>query len=98
MPGRIIFSCFDTTTKCLYMIIKKAENPYIVFDLDDTLFPELEYLKSAYKEIASQIPGDPVEINARMFERYRSGANVFEWLMNEYGGRVEGLTVQKLIQ
>jgi len=79
------------------MIIKKAEKPYIVFDLDDTLFQEVDYLKSAYKEIAALMPGDPVEINAQMYERYKSGGNVFEWLMGEYGNRVDGLTVQKLI-
>ena len=63
----------------------------ICFDLDDTLYKEIDYLKSAYKEIAGYAAGqctgcsDSVyflTINAydRMIEAYRDGLNAFEEL------------------
>ena len=68
--------------KCWYMTISKANNPYIVFDLDDTLFQEVDYLKSAYKEIANLVsPNSPDHVYKEMFERYQAGENVFAWLI-----------------
>ena len=65
------------------MIINKVDNPYIVFDLDDTLFQEVDYLKSAYKEIAKLVsPVDPEPVYSEMFERYKAGENV---LVNQVG-------------
>lgn len=63
----------------------------ICFDLDDTLYKEIEYLKSAYREIAEyavwQCTGcsDSVNILAikaydRMLVAYREGLNAFEEL------------------
>lgn len=63
----------------------------ICFDLDDTLYKEIDYLKSAYIEIAEyaavQCAGcsDSVTILAikaynRMFDAYREGQNAFEEL------------------
>jgi putative hydrolase of the HAD superfamily len=85
--------------KCWCMTINKADNPYIVFDLDDTLFQEVDYLKSAYKEIANLVsPNNPDYVYSEMFERYKAGENVFAWLIIQYGSEVEDLTVQKLIK
>jgi putative hydrolase of the HAD superfamily len=81
------------------MIINKADNPYIVFDLDDTLFQEVDYLKSAYKDIAKLVSPEGAEtVYLEMFERYQAGENVFAWLIVQYGPAVEDLTVQKLIK
>ena len=86
-------------TKCWYMIINKADKPYIVFDLDDTIFQEVDYLKSAYKEIAQLVsPGNADNVYTEMFNRYKAGENVFAWLIIEYGSSVEDLTIQKLIK
>lgn len=41
------------------------KNKYIIFDLDDTLTYEIDYLKSAYYEIASKID----EKNSKMILR-----------------------------
>jgi putative hydrolase of the HAD superfamily len=80
------------------MTINKADNPYIVFDLDDTLFQEVDYLKSAYKEIAKLVSAqDPDSVYSEMFKRYKAGENVFAWLIIQYGPAIEDLTVQKLI-
>lgn len=68
----------------------------IVFDLDDTLSKEIDYLKSAYREIASYAAcmcmgcGTPAQVlEARsyeaMMEAYKSGRNAFDAL-NAYLG------------
>lgn len=61
----------------------------ICFDLDDTLYKEIDYLKSAYSEIAEYAAGqctgcsDSVNILTikaynRMLDAYRKGLNAFE--------------------
>lgn len=68
----------------------------VCFDLDDTLYKEIEYLKSAYKEIAEYAAAhcygcsDCVKILAikaynRMFEAYQDGLNAFEELNSFLG-------------
>lgn len=63
----------------------------ICFDLDDTLYKEIDYLKSAYREIAEYAAGqctgcsDSVNILTikaynRMLDAYREGLNAFEEL------------------
>tara|TARA_R110002020_G_scaffold279756_5_gene495539 strand:- start:576 stop:1235 length:660 start_codon:yes stop_codon:yes gene_type:complete len=68
------------------MDIKVNTETTIVFDLDDTLYNELDYLKSAYKDIATTI--DRVnwhKIYAYMFALYREGFDVFDKLEEDYG-------------
>lgn len=58
---------------------------YIIFDLDDTLMYEIDYLTSAYKEIALLLDRDNVDILFEdMFLRYKKGENVFEYLVHKY--------------
>ena len=55
----------------------------VCFDIDDTLFKEIDFLVSAYKEIAFKV-GHP-EAFHQMMEWYYSGKNVFKNLIYEYG-------------
>lgn len=55
---------------------------YIVFDLDDTLAYEMDYLRSAYREIAGKLGNE--ELYAKMIDMYGRGENVFEYLANNY--------------
>lgn len=81
------------------MIIRKAEDPYIVFDLDDTLFQEVDFLLSAYREIARMVSAEEsAAILDRMVEKYRRSENVFEWLMGAYSDRMPDLTIDRLLQ
>lgn len=58
---------------------------YIIFDLDDTLMYEVDYLKSAYREIASIVDNKIQEkLYEEMFSKYKRGENVFEFLNNQY--------------
>lgn len=58
----------------------------VIFDLDDTLYKEIDYLKSAYSEIASFLIcefniSDPLDF---MLQIYNEGKNVFEELNIHY--------------
>ncbi len=67
------------------MDIEVDKHTIIVFDLDDTLYNELDFLKSAYKSIAVLLePTDWKQLYSRMFCMYRSKINVFEFLANAY--------------
>lgn len=56
----------------------------IVLDLDDTLYPEIDYLKSAYSYIASMISNSPTSLYKVMLEKYKLGEDVFNYLETEF--------------
>lgn len=60
------------------------ENKYVIFDLDDTLIYEINFLKSAYKEIANLITGDDNDLYEQMLEMYYQGSDVFSVLEQKY--------------
>lgn len=65
---------------------------YIVFDLDDTLYYELDFLKSAYKEIAEHISDEESEVLfQKMFDLYNNNEDVFGFLALEYNCSKESL-------
>jgi putative hydrolase of the HAD superfamily len=67
------------------MDIKVDHNTIIVFDLDDTLYNELDFLKSAYSSIALILnPSDWKQLYSTMFSMYRCKENVFEFLAKTY--------------
>ena len=74
------------------MNIKVDSNTVVVFDLDDTLYNELDFLISAYKEIATYIDRKKTEkIFSVMFSLYRNDQNVFEYLSDVYPVKKEAL-------
>ena len=67
------------------MDIKVDQNTIIVFDLDDTLYNEIEYLKSAYLEIAQQLENKNWRaLYAQMISMYRNSKDVFGYLSEQY--------------
>lgn len=60
------------------------KNKAIVFDLDDTLYPEMDYLKSAYKFIAEQLAPTDITLYDAMLQKYNNEENVFEYLEQKY--------------
>lgn len=67
-------------------------NKVVVFDLDDTLYKEIDYLKSAYREISKYIEciypqseRNVCELYECLLGLYHSGANVFEELEKSLG-------------
>lgn len=63
------------------------EDYVICFDLDDTLYKEIDYLKSAYKEIAESV-GHP-EAADQMLDWYQAGKNAFKKLIETYNLTVD---------
>ncbi|PTR01594.1 putative hydrolase of the HAD superfamily [Mucilaginibacter yixingensis] len=59
-------------------------NKVVVFDLDDTLYNEVDYLKSAYYEIAQYVDANEFGLSDEMFQNYTNGSNVFKLLIGKY--------------
>lgn len=58
---------------------------YIIFDLDDTLMYEIDYLKSAYREIAAFVDEkNHKAVYNFMWSNYQKGENVFDILIQKY--------------
>lgn len=67
------------------MDIKVDQNTVVVFDLDDTLYNELDYLRSAFRSIALFLDRNNWKLLfAKMFSLYRNKLNVFEFLADAY--------------
>ena len=69
----------------------------VVFDLDDTLYKEQDYLQSAYREIAAQVEsrdGASTGVYDQMIAWWQDGENVFQRLTEAYG---QELTVDDLL-
>ena len=78
------------------MDIKVDNRCYFIFDLDDTLYPEIEFLKSGYNSIVRYL--EPIikdNILDEMLSRYFSKDNVFNWILSKYGDK--GITKEKLL-
>src|SRR5688500_14381894 len=81
------------------MQIKVTPNTFFVFDLDDTLFSELEFLKSGYRYIAAELKAETdVDIYEEMFGRYQQKENVFDWLLNTYSESYPELSKESLLK
>ncbi|UII76143.1 HAD-IA family hydrolase [Flagellimonas sp. HMM57] len=77
------------------MNIRIEKEDVIVFDLDDTLYNEIDFLKSAYLEIAAKLePKESFFLYAQMFSLYRKSENVFDFLTKKYN-ITKGELVQK---
>ncbi|WP_162558724.1 HAD family hydrolase [Robertkochia solimangrovi] len=67
------------------MVINLDENSVVVFDLDDTLYNEIDYLISAYKMIAGKLdPENKEQLFDEMFTSYRQGSDTFQWLSERF--------------
>jgi len=78
------------------MIIKADSRSYFVFDLDDTLYSEIDFLKSAYRFIASSLnPSESEILYHEMLKIYLSGGNAFKYVIEKYPGRQ--LSIENLL-
>ena len=67
------------------MIIKADSGTFFVFDLDDTLYYEIDFLLSAYNKIAAIIePESFVPLREKMFQIFKSGGNAFEYVIENF--------------
>jgi putative hydrolase of the HAD superfamily len=78
------------------MIIKVNNNSFFVFDLDDTLYLEIDFLKSAYHSISNEIsPEISKSLYDEMLKIHSSGGNTFEYLIKKLPEK--NLTIEKLL-
>jgi putative hydrolase of the HAD superfamily len=78
------------------MILKADSDSYFVFDLDDTLYSEIDFLKSAYKSITYEIaPGIHEQLFKVMIELFESGGNPFDYLIERFPEKK--ITKEKLL-
>ncbi len=74
----------------------------VIFDLDDTLYYEINYLKSAYREIAillfnvQRIGSTEEDIFNEMLSIYKKGRNVFDEILTVYN--IKNYKVSDLIK
>jgi putative hydrolase of the HAD superfamily len=81
------------------MDIKVDSDLFFVFDLDDTLFQEIDFLKSAYRYISDKLePSLRVSIYHEMFDKYQRKENVFQWIMDHYKQDLAGVDTAWLIR
>lgn len=76
------------------MDIKIDQNSVMVFDLDDTLYNEMDYLRSAYIEIAMSFENNWKPLFAKMYSLFRSKQDVFQYLHDVYGVEKKKLLTQ----
>lgn len=58
-----------------------SDKDIVVFDLDDTLYKEIDYLESAYNAIANAVC---LDVTDEMLDWYHGGKNVFQCLLDKY--------------
>jgi putative hydrolase of the HAD superfamily len=81
------------------MQIKTDRRTFFVFDLDDTLFQELDFLKSGYSNISSQLAEFiNSDISQEMMEKYQKKENVFEWILSQYQKQIPHLNIDWLLK
>ena len=74
------------------MDIKVNSQTALVFDLDDTLYNEIDYLKSAYLELSKKLePNSWKTLFSNLFSQYRNKENVFKYVSETYGIAVDEL-------
>lgn len=64
---------------------------FVAFDLDDTLYKEIDFVKSGFRFISNKISSSSKEADARfvlMWKDYLSGNNVFERCCDWTNGKV----------
>lgn len=66
----------------------------VVFDLDDTLVKEIDYLKSAFKAIAAKVDSTNNSLFNQMLFWYQNKENVFQNIESLYGFSVNELKQQ----
>ncbi|WP_121356740.1 HAD family hydrolase [Flavisolibacter nicotianae] len=80
------------------MQIATNKRTFFVFDLDDTLYPEIDFLKSAYQALSEKLePHAGRPLYDEMLLRYSRKENVFQWLVDTCAFAPSTLTIEWLL-
>lgn len=75
------------------------KNEAVIFDLDDLLFKEFDFVRSAFWSIAKMISPEKSKVLFRsMMVQYFSGNAVFDWLYNDHLKQDSDFTVSALLE
>jgi putative hydrolase of the HAD superfamily len=81
------------------MEIKITPESFFIFDLDDTLFPEIDFLKSGYRHISQNLlPLINTNICEELLQKYYRKENAFQWLLCEYGNQLKEINLEWLLK
>lgn len=66
--------------------MKESKPLFFIFDLDDTLYREIDFLSSGFQQILKRHPkaNRREELFNQMIQLYHSGKDAFEWLKVEF--------------
>lgn len=75
------------------------EKSVFIFDLDDTLYPEVEFLRSGYKAVAESIfKLTGKDIYYDMLKKHNQGIKVFEWILSSHILNGEDMNIESLLK
>ncbi|HTL06620.1 MAG TPA: HAD family hydrolase [Chitinophagaceae bacterium] len=81
------------------MQIQIKPNAFFIFDLDDTLYPEVDFVCSGFQHIADQLQQFiDYPLFPQMWNLFVQRANVFEFLVDTFKDIVPGISVAGLLQ
>ncbi|MBT8254392.1 MAG: HAD family hydrolase [Bacteroidia bacterium] len=66
------------------MTLKIDNSSVVCFDLDDTLYNEIDFLRSGYKTIAQLVEKDWQTLLSQMFSLYRTGGDAFQYVSDRF--------------
>lgn len=72
----------------------------VIFDLDDTLYPEIDYIKNGFKAVSEQIKKDyNISCYDAMFKLFRQDKNnVYNKILDEYKINYDENYINKLVE
>jgi putative hydrolase of the HAD superfamily len=71
------------------MTLNLNRNSIIIFDLDDTLYNEIDFLKSAFKEISkNMLPVIKCDVYEEMLNLYYNNRDVFDCIIAKYSLKI----------
>lgn len=80
------------------MELKINKNSCVVFDLDDTLYDEFDYLLSGFRFVAQRFcPEDELIAHDLLLDAYKKGKNAFRTLIDHYQLEEKGVEVDEIL-
>src|SRR5690349_12031548 len=80
------------------MRLTLGPDSYVVLDLDDTLYPEIDFVRSGFRAVADSlaplIGSDPF---AAMWQRYNEGGDAFGWVVDTHGTDLPDVSVASML-
>lgn len=81
------------------MRLELCSDSYVVLDLDDTLYPEIDFVRSGFRSVAASLaPVVGRDLFAPMWSRFESGLDTFGWVVATYDAALGGMTVDDLLR